>query len=180
MAQQNTSTFFLARWLQSHEKFQFPDTHLQLPVISCCGVGWGGDSTKPVAFSAAWFYFVLVAPLLELVLCVWWIRWGGVDHSWIWYPHFFAITCRWPREPSPLELCSLSATALNVVIWWQGRKEHFQEFILFFWGRFLMKTTQFPQRRDSFPEILGRLKARRDVFPHVRFAPSLVDVILDL
>ena len=41
-------------------------------------MGWGGDNTQPIACSAAWFYPVQVAPLLELVLCVSWIRWGGV------------------------------------------------------------------------------------------------------
>ena len=78
---QQTSSNLLGRWLPSHEKLNFHTFIFSCPWyhgVGWDGVEWGGDNTKPVACSAAWTYLVLVAPLLELVLCVLWIRWGGV------------------------------------------------------------------------------------------------------
>ena len=107
-------------------KAQFPYIHLQLPVISWCGVGWGGVGIIPNLSLAPLLDFTLHGMLRYLNLCcacVLWIGWVGVGvipnrtgasgyqvFDWSW------VTSSWPTpmvKPRAWACCRSRNLLLN-------------------------------------------------------------------
>ena len=97
-------------------KAQFPYIHLQLPVISWCGVGWGGVGIIPnLSLAPLLDLNARHAPLLELVLCVCVMDkmgWGGGNtkpYRSLEVPSFWLVTTPqlnglqfWSSWPTPM------------------------------------------------------------------------------